>query len=249
MWISRRITQLKLDPVGGWTNSLVWKSSLSTGVGAVVGLLCAMVVNVSLVEISLSPVFATYFGLVFFIIGLIIGWRIHSGSAPIDDEQWAGRRRVLVGFVGLVLVSALLCFVLQRSWFLHMHFLLKVPTYITLGTGVSFSMCFALVDMVNAIIGFGQASYAKPLIDNKAQVQVVIFTSLLMGGLFGLIFGLFDVEDEFSYQVRLAMMKETKLCYPIGIILGGGAGFTNEYLRQTDSSYLRIERVEYDSEI
>ena len=43
---------------------------------------------------------------------------------------------------------------------------------------------------------------------------------MLMGGIFGAIFGFMGVEQEVSYHVRLALLREENYCYPIGAILG-----------------------------
>lgn len=42
-----------------------------------------------------------------------------------------------------------------------------------------------------------------------------------MGGIFGFIFGLLDVEDESSHHIRLALMKAENCCFPLGAVLGG----------------------------
>lgn len=46
-----------------------------------------------------------------------------------------------------------------------------------------------------------------------------------MGLLFGLIFGLLDVEDASIYHIKQALLKEENYCLPIGIVLGAIAGF------------------------
>merc|ERR1719243_352819 len=68
----------------------------------------------------------------------------------------------------------------------------------------------------------------------KVPLYMVLTTALIMGGLFGLIFGVMDVEDEVSYQIRLALLREERYCYPVGAILGGIVGFMNEYIREEE---------------
>jgi hypothetical protein len=46
----------------------------------------------------------------------------------------------------------------------------------------------------------------------------------MMGMLFGMIFGLMDLEDVAIRQIKEYLMKEENYCIPIGIILGGIAG-------------------------
>lgn len=44
--------------------------------------------------------------------------------------------------------------------------------------------------------------------------------ALLMGAIFGTIFGVMKVEEEVSYHLRLALLREEHYCFPIGGILG-----------------------------
>merc|ERR1712129_641312 len=71
--------------------------------------------------------------------------------------------------------------------------MLKVPLYAILGTSVAFALTFSVVDLVNYILGFLQVAIAKPFVESAAQVYMVLTTALIMGGLFGLIFGIMDV--------------------------------------------------------
>merc|ERR1712093_546253 len=108
---------------------------------------------------------------------------------------------------------------------------MKVPLYTILGVSVSFALTFSLVDLCNYVAGF-QVSVAKPLVESNEQVYLILIVSLIMGGIFGLVFGVMDVEDEVSFQIRLALKREEGYCYPVGAVLGGCAGFANEWLRQ-----------------
>merc|ERR1712232_1296972 len=103
-----------------------------------------------------------------------------------------------------------------------------------LGTSVAFALAFSVVDLVNYVLGFLQVSIAKPFVESASQVYMVLTTSLIMWAVFGLIFGVMDVEDEVSYQIRLALLREERYCYPVGAILGGVVGFTNEYIREEE---------------
>lgn len=55
--------------------------------------------------------------------------------------------------------------------------------------------------------------------------------SLVMGFIYGLLFGYMDLEDKFFEKG--ALRKQEYLCFPIGILLGGLGGGFNEYFRQT----------------
>merc|ERR1712087_896038 len=84
------------------------------------------------------------------------------------------------------------------------------------------------------MLGFLQVSVAKPVVESASQVYMVLTWALIMGAVFGLIFGVMDVEDEVSYQIRLALLREERYCYPVGAILGGVVGFGNEYIREEE---------------
>merc|ERR1711904_575775 len=181
-----------------------------------------------LVEISISAFFSLYFGILFIVVGAIILWRIFSQDC---DPSSKAKRKPLAAFAALIIVSGVICFALERQWYMGMTPLMKVPLYIVLGTSVAFALTFSVVDLVNYILGFLQVAIAKPFVESASQVYMVLTTALIMGGLFGLIFGVMDVEDEVSYQIRLALLREERYCYPVGAILGGVVGFMNEYIR------------------
>jgi hypothetical protein len=196
------------------------------------GIIISLIVNCTLVEISISSFFSLYFGILFIVVGGIIIWRIFS-----QDEDNAGsqsKRKPLFAFAMLIILSGLICFTLEQKWYQGLSAIMKVPLYVVLGTSVAFALTFSVVDLVNYVLGFLQVSVAKPFVESPSQVYMVLTTSLVMGGIFGLIFGIMDVEDEVSYQIRLALLREERYCYPVGAILGGAVGFTNEYIREEE---------------
>lgn len=65
---------------------------------------------------------------------------------------------------------------------------------------------------MNALLKY----HSEPL-----QVYLVVVVAMLIGGIFGCIFGILDVEDEVRYHIRLALLKEEHYCCPIGGLLGG----------------------------
>lgn len=219
---------------GAISEALIFNGSISGFVGVVLGIMISLIVNCTLVEISISAFFSMYFGILFIVVGAIILWRIFSqddGPGASDQKQ---KRGPLAIFAVLIIVSGLICFALERHWYVGMTPLMKVPLYAILGTSVAFALTFSVVDLVNYVLGFLQVSIAKPFVESASQVYLVLTVALVMGGLFGLIFGIMDVEDEVSYQIRLALLREERYCYPVGAILGGVVGFANEYLRQTE---------------
>jgi len=199
------------------------------------GIIISLIVNCTLVEISISSFFSLYFGILFIVVGGIILWRIFSQD-NLDGSGSPAKRKPLALFAMLIILSGFICFTLERQWYHGLTAFMKVPLYVILGTSVAFALTFSVVDLVNYILGFLQVSVAKPFVESASQVYMVLTTALIMGGLFGLIFGVMDVEDEVSYQIRLALLREERYCYPVGAVLGGIVGFLNEYIREVEES-------------
>mmetsp|Transcript_24133 Transcript_24133/g.39319 ORF Transcript_24133/g.39319 Transcript_24133/m.39319 type:complete len:232 (+) Transcript_24133:42-737(+) len=216
--------------------SLIFNGAISGFVGVLLGIIISLIVNCTLVEISISSFFSLYFGFLFIVVGGIIIWRIFSQDVAYTKES-VGKRQMLVVFGLLIILSGLICFTLEQHWYKGMSPMMKVPVYTILGTSVAFALTFSVVDLVNYVLGFLQVSVAKPFVESAAQVYMVLACALIMGGLFGLIFGVMDVEDEVSYQIRLALLREERYCYPVGALLGGLVGFFNEYIRDQEENF------------
>ncbi|CDJ35811.1 uncharacterized protein EMH_0092460 [Eimeria mitis] len=226
------------------TKDMICKGAISAFVGVLLGIVSSLIVNCTLVEISVSSFFSVYLGIVFITVGAVILWRINVNA----DEASHGRKLQLTFFAGLIVFSGVLCFLLKRNWFVGLHPLLKVPLYTVLGVSVAFALTFSLVDVVNYLFSFFQSSVAKPLVESREQAYMVLFFTLVMGGIFGCIFGMMDVEDEMQYQIKLALLREQQFCYPLGAIIGGLAGFSNEILRQAEQR-IRYCSTEFDEDI
>lgn len=238
------------------------KAVLSGFVGMVLGLAISLIVNSTLVEISVSPFFALYFGLLFMSVGGIIIYRLNgasflSGSSSLDADQTLllapedelRRKKQLTFFASLILVSGFLCFLLEKNWFVGLSWTTKVPLYTILGVSVAFALVFSVVDLVNYVMGFLRASVARPVVESSLQVYLIMTIALIMGATFGFIFGVMDIEDEIQYQVRLALLKEERTCLPIGAVLGAIAGFGNEFLRLKSDEYTSLQSNGFDDDI
>lgn len=212
--------------------TLIINGSISGFVGMVLGMMISLIVNCTLVEVSISAFFSFYFGILFIVVGCIIMWRIF-GQEPSEGAEDV-KKTLLAVFGMLIIFSGLLCFTLEQHWYKGCSVLFKVPLYMMLGTSVAFAFSFSVVDLVNYVLGFLQVSVAKPLVESTAQVHMVLAASLAMGAICGFVFGVMDVEDELSYQIRLALMREEHYCYPLGALLGGAVGFGNEYVREIE---------------
>jgi hypothetical protein len=223
---------------------------ISAAIGAIFGVLISLIVNSTMVEISVSPFFASYFAILFLSVGGVILWRVVAVTQyqPLTSEETL-RRNQLIVFASLIIGSGILCFLLERHWFVGIPSFVKIPVYMILGISVSFALTFALVDLLNYMGGFFQLSFARPIIESPSQVFLVLASSLTMGGLFGFIFGLMDVEDQTQYTLQLVLMKEQHYCYPIGIAIGGIAGWASEILRAKGEEYSGLAGTEFDEDI
>lgn len=221
---------------------------ISVVIGGALGVLVSMVVNLALIEISISPFFSMYFGVLFILVGCLILWRVasHETADPLQMKKLH-----LCFFACTIILSGVLCFLLDRRMFVGLSPTFKVPLYMTLGLAVAFALTFSIVDVLNYMLGFCQSSVAKPIVESSQQVYLVLVTSLAMGVVFGFTFGLLDVEDEQAYHIRVALMREEHFCYPMGIALGACAGFGNEYYRQKDdyALYQGVAQTEFDEDI
>eukprot|EP00929_Paragymnodinium_shiwhaense_P031650 TRINITY_DN17686_c0_g1_i2.p1 TRINITY_DN17686_c0_g1~~TRINITY_DN17686_c0_g1_i2.p1 ORF type:complete len:233 (-),score=44.14 TRINITY_DN17686_c0_g1_i2:225-923(-) len=228
---------------------LIFSGSISGFVGVLLGIIISLIVNCTLVEISISSFFSLYFGILFIVVGGIILWRIFSQEGSDGPSSEQAKKKPLAAFALLIIASGIICFTLEQKWYHGMSAITKVPLYIILGTSVAFALTFSVVDLVNYILGFLQVAVAKPFVESPSQVYMVLITALIMGGIFGLIFGVMDVEDEVSYQIRLALLREERYCYPVGAILGGVVGFMNEYIRDEEERCGNAMPKGFDDEI
>jgi hypothetical protein len=204
----------------------VMNAVLSIAGGVLLGIIVSWVVNCTLAEISFNTFFSVYFGILFTAIGGVIIWRIRSKAHPIATVM----RRVLIGFAILVIISGSLCIFLDTHWF-HFRPAFKVPLYSLLGMSVCFAFTFSFMDLLNWLVGACQNSDSVALVESKEQVHLVLGTSIVMGFIFGLIFGIMDVEDKHGWALRNALITEEHYCLPVGLIIGGIAGYFNSVLR------------------
>lgn len=118
--------------------------TISGVIGAVLGMGISFIVNSTLAEISISPFFSVYFGIVFSIVGGMIIWRINQ-----QEDMDSNRRMGLYLFGGLVILSGIVSILLEKNWFLGLSPGNKIPLYGVLGISVSFALTFAIVDLIN----------------------------------------------------------------------------------------------------
>jgi len=143
---------------------------------------------------------------------------------------------ILTSLSLLVMLSGILCFVLDKDWFIRLGAIEKVPLYSILGISVCFALLFSVIDLINYCTSICCRSFQnKPLVETENQVYLVVATAVSMGFLFGLVFGLLDVrgnEDEDLSHIIVTLQRERSICYPIGAIMGGVAATINQYMRE-----------------
>lgn len=132
-----------------------------------------------------------------------------------------GTRPLLIIFAWLVVLSGVLCVVLDEQWFAFSP-LVKVPLYSVVGMSVCFAFTFSLLDLVNIVSS--RCSSSSAIIESQDQVYIILLTSLAMGATFGMIFGLMDVEDQRGLDLRDTLIYEEEHCIPVGVLMGGFAG-------------------------
>jgi len=230
-----------------WTKDVLWRCIVSGLVGMFLGMIGSLIINIALVEISVSSFFALYFGILFIITGIVLAIRIVT--APVSDPAALVRRRVFAGLAVTVSASGLLSCFLQKSFLAALPRVVKVPLYSLLGISISFALIFSAIDLINIAVGLFRLSPGSNPIENMTQVSLILTVTLTMGAIFGFIFGLMNVDDEIQYHVRMSLLREEQYCYPIGAGVGLFAGFANEFLRQKENHYIEAKRAEFDSDI
>ena len=84
----------------------------------------------------------------------------------------------------------------------------------------------------------------------RAQVRIVAITSVVTGALFGVAFGVLDVEDALARSpaaLRDALHREAKICYPFGAACGAFASICARLLEvraeatDPDLAYMRTQ--------
>ena len=148
-------------------------------------------------------------------------------------------------FASLVIVSGILCFVLDENW-VHLSSGAKVPLYTLLGISVCFALVFSSIDVLNWCIGSCQSASAKGH-RNSRQVYLILGVSVVMGAAFG--FYLWLSRRRGCIQ-RLepapsAYKRREILLSRSGLVLGAFAAVFNERLGRNDTDYDPISQHDH----
>jgi len=85
--------------------------------------------------------------------------------------------------------------------------------------------------VINYASIYFQGEYGKPLVNTQNQYSFILTVSCLLGIIYGLIFGIMDLEDLSKNYLKAAFIKEQNYCIPIGLGFGCITGYMNEYIR------------------
>jgi hypothetical protein len=88
-----------------------------------------------------------------------------------------------------------------------------------------------MIDIVNYICNYFQNDYSHPVISSPNQLSFILFISCVLGIIYGLIFGIMDLEDLSKIYLKAAFIREQNYCIPIGLGFGCITGYMNEYIR------------------
>lgn len=178
--------------------------------------------NNALIEISITPFFASVFGVVLFLLGALMMWR-----KLWEANESQRMRYTILAFSALVLCSGVSCFLLERDWSRTLSPGQKVPLYMLLAVSLCFALTFSLVDLVNMAADACAPGRQYP-VSSPVQVALILAGSVTMGACFGLMFGVMDVEHDDARHRKL--FKEERNSLPIGVIVGSIVGWLNELL-------------------
>jgi uncharacterized membrane protein (Fun14 family) len=163
--------------------------------GALLGMAVGWCVNAAMVEISINSIFAAYFGLFFCALAGVIAVRVSAFSA-------GAHRPALLVLAALMGASGLLCLAYQRHWFFSLAGGARVPIYALIGVSLAFALTFATAELLNYAAGGGSglggggggepggaARARAALVQTPTQVILLAVASVLLGLVYGLMFG------------------------------------------------------------
>jgi hypothetical protein len=167
-----------------------------------------------LIEITMNHWTAWFFGILFIVIGILVGWSYFA--LQIYDKS-IGK----LFCAALIAASGVACFLVDSSWFHTASYYHKLCMYAVLGMALSFACTFTIMDTGAYLRSFVQSSYRYEQIRETKEVTFVIFMAIMMGCCFGWVFA--NIPSDPS-KPRMALLREEEHCYPIGVFLGGATG-------------------------
>lgn len=189
-------------------------------------------------------------------VGIVVICRTWSESSKNDYERinrpsdnLFRQPKVLYLFGVLAIVSGFLCVYLEKDLFSGLGYVWKIPLYALLGVSFIFVFIFIISDCINYCSLICYDDTATPIISSNQQIYLLTFGSILMGFLYGIIFGILDVQDVDIFRMKIVAMKDQAYCYPIGIALGFTIGFLNQYMRENGGKLVSDPDDQFEDEI
>jgi hypothetical protein len=201
---------------------------ISGAIGVLIGVLEAVIVSNSLVEIANSKAFSIVFGIALLLLAGVLAWRVwvsHTGS-PIS-------RFSLLALALLVGICAILCFVVDTRNVANQSAKKKAPYFALIAMALAFALTFAFSEFINlgiCNICCPRTFYTHPAFVSRSQLYIILASGMGLGLILGIMFGSMDVEDDWSANhSRLVKM----LLYGLipGVLVGGGMGVASEWIR------------------
>lgn len=234
-------------PIEGWSKNLVWKCSLSAIAGSIISLFMATMVTIVLVEITIHKLFATVFGIMFLVFGIILICRVYS--MPVQDEDSIKRKNIFLSLTSMIVISGALCICLDKKWLVSFYAWARILLYTYISTSMAFTIIFCFLDLLVVVVEYFQINHNRNLIRNDAQAKIMLYLATIMGCIFGWKFGRLGNSNIKLYAVSIAMLKRQSDTFVIAAILGAWAGYTNEYICSQEDGYIRMKREEFDNAI
>lgn len=215
-------------------------------VGALLGILCTVIISSGIIEICINRNFSFYFGFLFVGIGILLFWRNHIESKahstvvqrPSDNFF---SHRLLVYFVSLVcVVAGVLCVALRKDWYIRLGGSPRMLFLLMLAVSFSFLVIFIIVDVFNCML---RCCAVRPVISGRQQTYLAILGVTAIGFVYSVRLGLLAEGDIDIYKIALLAMRREKLRFLIGVLLGGVVGMFNEIVnRYGEDSSIKAEQ-------
>ena len=132
-------------------------------------------------------------------------------------------------------LSGAFCFILEKEWFSKIDDDMKIPLYAMIGSSLAFAVNYTVVDVVIILLEFchydlrkrSKAEYT-PLVVSNLQHFFLLIATVILGVIFGALYGLTDIETLYEVKVWMleaALFIEVFIFAPLGLLMGGIIGF------------------------
>ena len=189
--------------------------------------------NDVLYSISTTPGVSIAVAGLLFAMAVVISCRASSKMRESSSMQRTEHRCFVMAFALIVLLAAVFCVLLDKHWVHWISFEEKIPLYCVVGVALQVVLTFSFLDILNAFLNLvcrsqkhGSSSSKKKrlrVVSSPSQICLVLVVTVAMGLVFGIVFGVYDVEDD-SSQIR--WHKDNETTFPMGMIGGGITGFS-----------------------